>query len=48
MIEDLGQELRPGEGVVQMVLEKVSVARIKEVKSVDGRVKKPKDDVGPR
>ena len=29
--------VKPGEAVAQMVLEKVSVARIKEVKSVEGR-----------
>ena len=34
--------VKPGEAVAQMVLEKVSVARIKEVKSVEGPKKKPK------
>ena len=39
--------VKPGEAVAQMVLEKVSVARIKEVKGFDGPIKKPKDEVGP-
>ena len=39
--------VKPGEAVAQIVLEKVSVARIKEVKGFDGPMKKPKDEVGP-
>ena len=39
--------IEPEEAVAQLVLEKVSLAKIKEVKELDGPVKKQKEEVGP-